>query len=137
MSPVPHRRLASLTAAAVAVAVTAGCASAGHRADAASDVAVAMLTEVADGDGAGACARLAPDTAETVAEDEPCEKAILDKSLPRPGRVIDADVYGQWAQVRLDDDTIFLAAFPGGWRVVAAGCTPRANRPYQCAVEGG
>ena len=130
-------RLISLTTVAVAVALTAGCASAGHRADAATDVAVALLTEVADGDGTGACARLAPDTAETVAEDEPCEKAILDKDLPKPGQVVGAHVYGQWAQVRLDDDTVFLAVFPGGWRVVAAGCAPRSNRPYQCSVEGG
>nr|WP_296065694.1 hypothetical protein [uncultured Actinoplanes sp.] len=132
-----HRRFALLTSAAVAVAMTAGCASAGHRADAATDVALAMLTEVANGDGADACARLAPDTAETVAEDDPCEQAILDKKLPGPGKVVGSDVYGQWARVRLDDDTVFLAAFPGGWRVVAAGCTPRSNRPYQCAVEGG
>jgi hypothetical protein len=42
-----------------------------------------------------------------------------------------------WAQVRLDDDTVFLAAFPGGWRVVAAGCRPRGEaEPYDCAVEG-
>jgi hypothetical protein len=133
---VPHRRLTSLTLA-VAVALTAGCASVGNRADAATGVAVALLTDVADGNGPAACARLAPDTAETVAEDEPCEKAILAKDLPKPGKVVGSDVYGQWAQVRLDDDTIFLAVFPGGWRVVAAGCAPRSSRPYQCSVEGG
>jgi hypothetical protein len=45
-------------------------------------------------------------------------------------------VYGQWAQVRLSEDTVFLGAFPGGWRVVAAGCTPRDNRPYDCTLQG-
>ena len=34
-------------------------------------------------------------------------------------------------------DTVFLATFPGGWRVVAAGCTPRGDRPYDCTVAGG
>ena len=38
-------------------------------------------------------------------------------------------MYGQWAQVRLSGDTVFLAVFPGGWRVVAAGCTPRGSVP--------
>ena len=34
-------------------------------------------------------------------------------------------------------DTVFLAVFPGGWRVVAAGCTPHGDRPYDCVVQGG
>ncbi len=128
-----HRIVALLSVLPLALA---GCSSVGDREDAASTVAVRLLDAVAAGDGQAACALLAPDTAETVAEDEPCAEAILDQSLPRPGTVAAADVYGQWAQVRLDVDTIFLAAFPGGWRVVAAGCTPRPERPYQCSVEG-
>jgi len=129
---VPLSRLAALPAA---ILVLAGCASVGHREDAAAAVAMRLLNAVAAGDGEAACAILAPDTAESVAEEEPCAEAILDAKLPRPGTVVGADVYGQWAQVRLDDDTVFLAAFPGGWRVVAAGCTPRADQPYRCAVE--
>jgi len=27
--------------------------------------------------------------------------------------------------------------FPGGWRVVAAGCQSRGERPYDCVVDGG
>jgi hypothetical protein len=134
LAPVRHFRLVACLSV-VAVAVT-GCSSVGDRERAASAAALRLLDAVAAGDGEAACALLAPDTAETVAEDEPCAEAILDQSLPRPGTVVGADVYGQWAQVRLDDDTVFLAAFDGGWRVVAAGCTPRANRPYQCSVEG-
>ena len=116
---------------------TAGCATVGDQERAAADVAVRLLTAVDAGDGAAACATLAPDTVEKVAEDQPCPEAILDKDLPRPGTVVETSVYGQWAQVKLDDDTIFLGAFPGGWRVVAAGCTPRASRPYDCSVQGG
>lgn len=130
---VPSSRPAALLAAVVFG--VAGCGSVGDREATASDVAVRLLSAVAAGDGEAACATLAPDTAESVAEEEPCAEAILDSSLPRPGTVLGADVYGQWAQVRLDDDTVFLAAFPGGWRVVAAGCTPRTNKPYKCSVE--
>jgi hypothetical protein len=50
--------------------------------------------------------------------------------------VIGSGVYGQWAQVRLTGDVVFLAAFPGGWRVVAAGCSPQGNRPYDCTLQG-
>jgi len=118
------------------VLVAAGCSSVGDRQEAAADVAVRLLTAVEADDGEAACAILAPDTLKSVAEDEPCPQAILDQDLPRPGTVVETSVYGQWAQVKLDDDTVFLGAFPGGWRVVAAGCTPQGSRPYQCAVEG-
>jgi hypothetical protein len=134
LTAVRHQRL--VTCLSVTVLAVTGCSSVGDQEEAASAAALRLLDAVAAGDGEAACALLAPDTAETVAEDAPCAEAILDQDLPRPGTVTGADVYGQWAQVRLDDDTVFLAAFPGGWRVVAAGCTPRENRPYQCSVEG-
>jgi hypothetical protein len=134
LTAVRHQRL--VTCLSVTVLAVTGCSSVGDREEAASAAALRLLDTVAAGDGEAACALLAPDTAETVAEDAPCAEAILDQELPRPGTVTGADVYGQWAQVRLDVDTVFLAAFPGGWRVVAAGCTPRENRPYQCSVEG-
>jgi hypothetical protein len=116
-----------------------GCASAGDRGDAAADVATRLLTAVAAGDGASACATLAPETLAELEQsaDKSCAEAIGDEDLPEPGSVAGADVYGQWAQVRLTGDTVFLAAFPGGWRVVAAGCTPQdGGRPYKCVVEG-
>jgi hypothetical protein len=117
----------------------AGCASVGDRGEAADAVAIKLLTAVGDQDGAAACAVLAPDTAAEVVQsgDKPCAEAILDEDLPAPGAVTGTDVFGQWAQVRLAGDTVFLAAFPGGWRVVAAGCTPRAERPYDCVLQGG
>ncbi|MET8040642.1 hypothetical protein ABZU25_07220 [Micromonospora sp. NPDC005215] len=48
-----------------------------------------------------------------------------------------SEVYGQQAQVRLDGDTVLLAVFPGGWRVVAAGCTDRGDKPYDWVLQGG
>jgi hypothetical protein len=118
--------------------VLAGCATVGDRGRAAGDVTVRFLTAVAGQDGATACALLAPDTADEVAGagDKPCAQAVLEEDLPAAGEVTGTDVYGQWAQVRLTGDTVFLAVFPEGWRVVAAGCTARPERPYDCVLKG-
>src|SRR4051794_33629757 len=76
-----------------AILALAGCASAGHRAEAAADVAVRLLTAVQNQDGGGACALLAPETLKQVAEEVPCAKAILDTNLPEPAGVRGTDVY--------------------------------------------
>jgi hypothetical protein len=121
-----------------AVVVLAGCGPAGDRAQAASAVATRLLAAAADRDGAAACAVLAPETTAELEESagEPCPEAILGEDLPAPGPVARTAVYGQWAQVRLATDTVFLGVFPGGWRVVAAGCSPRGDRPYDCTLQG-
>ena len=121
---------------AAAAGLLAGCASVDGRAQAADAVAERLFAAIDAGDGGAACALLAPETERSVAEDQPCAEAILDEDLPAPGQVTGTEVYGQQAQVKLTGDTVFLAVFPGGWRVVAAGCTPRGGgRPYDCEVE--
>ena len=128
------------TAVALSVVVAlSGCADVADRRTTAGDAATKLLTAVAGKDGATACAVLAPDTAAEVEQSagKPCDQAILDEDLPAPATVNGTDVYGQWAQVRLSDDTMFLAVFPGGWRVVAAGCESRTSRPYDCTLQGG
>jgi hypothetical protein len=138
LRPVRDRRIAAVVVP-LALTVLAGCAAAGDRGPAAADVASRMLTAVDGKDGASACSLLAPDTASEVAQSggKSCPQAILDENLPKPGAVTATAVYGQWAQVRIGDDTVFLAAFPGGWRVVAAGCKSQGPRPYNCDVHGG
>ncbi|AEV84796.1 hypothetical protein ACWT_3773 [Actinoplanes sp. SE50] len=120
------------------VLLLAGCGAAGGREDAAAAVASGLLTAVAGRDGAAACASLAPRTRAELEKSAgtSCPEAILDEHLPAPGRVISAAVFGQQAQVRLADDTIFLGVFPGGWRVLAAGCKPRGDQPYDCTLQG-
>jgi len=124
--------------AILAVLALAGCGGPGGREDAAAAVAVRLLEAVNQRDGAAACALLAPETLADLEKsaDQPCDEAVLDEDLPAPGQVTNTNVYGQWAQVRLDDDTVFLAVFRGGWRVVAAGCQPRGDRPYDCTLQG-
>jgi hypothetical protein len=122
--------------AGLALSVLAGCSDNG-RAAAADDVATRMLRAASGSDGTTACELLAPRTAAEVADSQSCPDAIVQEHLPAPGRMRSTEVFGQWAQVRMDGDTVFLAVFPGGWRVVAAGCTPRrSDEPYDCAVQG-
>jgi hypothetical protein len=130
------RRLISIM---LALGCLAGCSAGGDRASGADAAATGLFQAIAARDGHAACALLAPDTAAEVAQsgNKPCTDAILDEDLPSPGAVTGTDVYGQWAQVRLTGDTVFVAAFTGGWRVVAAGCKPRAERPFDCSVQGG
>jgi hypothetical protein len=115
-----------------------GCGQVRDRADAASAVAVGLQRAIAGKDGTRACALLAPATAAEVADSagSPCATAILDEDLPAPGTATRSRVYGQRAQVQLTDDTVFLAVFPGGWRVVAAGCTDQGEQPYDCKLQG-
>lgn len=125
--------------AALAMTAVAGCGAVDGRGAAAAGVAARMLGAVVARDGSAACALLAPGTLADLEQsaDRPCAQAILAEDLPEPGAVVSTEVYGQRAQVRLDGDTVFLAVLPDGWRVVAAGCTVRDDRPYDCVVRGG
>jgi hypothetical protein len=90
-------------------------------------------------DGAAVCRQLAPQTRAEVAQSgkKPCPQAVLDEDLPAAAAVRATQVWGRSAQVRTRDDTLFLAEFPVGWRVVAAGCRPQGEMPYDCQVKGG
>lgn len=117
----------------------AGCGSGADRESTAAATATAFARAVADRDGRAACDLLAPPAAEavTASGDAGCAEAILSEPLPAPSPVSSSRVYGQRALVQLGEDAVFLGMFPGGWRVVAAGCTPpeRDGRPYRCAVS--
>jgi hypothetical protein len=133
----PVKRVLIMYAAVAALAV-GGCAAPHDRQVAAAAIAQRMLQAVQGKDGARACHLLAPATLADLEKSagKPCAEAILDEKLPAPAGDPAAQVYGQWAQVRYRDDALFLAVFPGGWRIVAAGCTPRGERPYDCTLQG-
>jgi hypothetical protein len=146
-----HHRVAALSAV-VALATVSACAS--GEADRAVDVAAEFHAAVASHRGAGACALLAPETRSELVQSaqRSCDRAVLAESIPDVGQVADSKMFGGKAQVRFAGtrvgrpraadrtaiaDTVFLAEFPGGWKVVAAACTPRDRLPYDCQVEGG
>ncbi|RRS01575.1 hypothetical protein [Glycomyces terrestris] len=123
-----------IAALAVCCGALAACGS--QRADDASAAAEAFLTALADGDAAAVCAALAPETAQALAssEDQTCEQAVAALDLPT-GTVGETDVWGDRAQVRTGTDVLFLAELDEGWKVVAAGCEPQGERPYECEVS--
>lgn len=123
--------------AGTAVAVLAGCGSVGHRSADAAGAARGFYGALARGDGDTACALLAPGTREEVMRNGPCPQALRDAGVPaEAGRVRKVEVYGDQAQVVSEGDTAFLTLVAGRWRIVAAGCTPRGERPYRCVVDG-
>ena len=123
-------RMPLLLAAAL---VLTGCGSAS---DGARDTALGFYDQLGR-EPARACELLAPGTIEELeSTDGPCEQSLPESDLPAAARARHVDVFGKRAMVELDADVMFLAHFDDGWRVVAAGCTPRPERPYDCSVKG-
>lgn len=117
-----------------ALVLLAGCSS-DVAAQGAAEAAVAFVRA----EPSQACQLLAPDTAEATAEqaDGDCAKALADVNVPAASPVRGVEVAGESAQVRLDGQVVFLARFPDGWRVTAAGCVrddPDPAVPYECEV---
>ncbi len=123
--------------AVLAAIAVGGCASP-HRPEVAG-TAVAFARAVSAGSTAEACRMLAPATREELEKstDQPCEQGLAGAGLKASGSVHGIQVWGSQAQVRIGRDVSFLAEFPAGWLVTAAGCRPRrANEPYDCLVQG-
>jgi uncharacterized protein YceK len=129
------QRLVRRATLLITMLLLAGCSSVEQRSGAAEETARRFLQAAANGDGHAACGALAPATEAEI--DAPCAEGIVDEALTAPSDQAETQVYGQRALVRFADDTVFLAVFPDGWRVVAAGCEPRGERPYDCTVQGG
>ncbi|MGW7432399.1 hypothetical protein ACWGIN_22965 [Streptomyces sp. NPDC054861] len=118
--------------------VLAGCSVPQDRADTVAATAERFSARAAARDMSAACALLAPTVREELAgtPGPTCAAGLTEAGLPFAGSVRSTAVYGRHAQVTLDGDTYFLALSTEGWRVVAAGCTPRTDRPYDCEVKG-
>jgi hypothetical protein len=65
-----------------------------------------------------------------------CADELLQLVIPGASEVTESKAYGSNAQVQMDQDTVFLTRSGDTWKVIAAGCTPQGERPYDCEVEG-
>lgn len=117
------------------VLVTGGCIPAGESAvQAAAD---SFQVALGAGDDNAACGWLSEEARGNLesASGKPCARALSGLGLPT-GSVRSVEVWGGNAQARLDAGVFFLAEFKAGWRITAAGCQPRQDKPYDCDVEG-
>jgi hypothetical protein len=126
----------AVTTALVGCAMT-GCG--GVSEDDVEGVATDFYSALADGNGQAACELLAPATRSELEKSagKPCPQAIVDEQLPNPSASQDVAVFDTAGEVRFDTETTFLSEFPDGWKVVAAGCTPKPEHPYDCVLTGG
>ena len=125
-----HRVLAIL---GVGAALLTGCASS-HEPEVER---VATTFEDASTDPDARCDLLIPATraAFEKSESAPCVEAIEDLRL-EGGSVESVEIWGGNAQVKLTGDTVFLSETSAGWRITSAACTPQAEAPYDCEVDG-
>lgn len=116
-----------------------GCAGQGRGEGENAENAAVEFSRSIDAQTDVACGLLAPQTLSELEDaDGACAGALPDELRSASGPVESVEVYGKDAIVRLASDTIFLARFPQGWRVTAAGCSrQQAGHPYDCKVKGG
>ncbi len=129
--------LTSVTVLGLAATTLAGCAPAqdeGVRA-----VAARFYAAYAERDGAAMCAQLAPRTKSELEQSagRPCEEAVLEEDVPEADEPAKVQVFGTQAEISWRGETTFLARFEGGWKVMAAACTPQRAKPYDCTISGG
>src|SRR3954463_137798 len=128
-----HRFLGVAAAASAAALLLSGCG------DLSSDevTRTARTFAAAGDDTAARCSLLAEQTVTALVADEgtTCEDALQDVPLGS-GDVVSVEVWGEEAQAKLGDDTLFLTRTVEGWRIAAAACRPQGpEEPYQCQVE--
>lgn len=123
--------------AAVLLAGLSGCSQ--PDAPAVDSVAREFRSTAADGDTARACSLLAPGTRAELEQSagRPCPQALGPEVRPAAGRVRGTQVFGTMAKVAFEHDTVFLAEYRGGWKVLAAACTRVPGHPYDCHLQGG
>jgi hypothetical protein len=138
-----RRRYGPAAGALVALATASGCDTLSARSDEVTAEVIRFERALVAGQSGRLCAALAPATKEELEQSaksgcvQAIGQAIQEQELPAAGAVRGVDVYGDQARVLLEQDTVFLAHFSTGWKLTAAGCRPRPQRPYQCEIKGG
>ena len=120
------------------MSVVTACSTLGPSDNAAGEVAVRFHQAVATGNGSVACSVLAPETVDELEQTtgSACDQAVLDQDLPDAQSAQVSQAFGHGAQVLMDGDVVFLALFDGQWKITAAGCRSRGDRPYDCDLKG-
>jgi hypothetical protein len=128
------RTAVALALIALVPSVLAACSAGSTGAEAA---ARDFVDATVAGDARTGCALLAPATRDTLEHQRggPCEAELGRLTLPG-GSVVRVEEWADRAQVRTTADTLFMTRTAAGWRVAAAGCSPRGEAPYVCTVEG-
>lgn len=125
----------------VLLSMSLGCgASAGSAGPGGAQATAQGFTQaVSDGNHAQACSLLAPDTKAQLEQGagKPCRVALAEENLAAADAFENIATFGTMAQVRFAGDTVFVTRFPRGWKVLAAGCSPVPEKPYDCRLQGG
>lgn len=124
----------AVAAASLLVCTASGC---GSIQTSAKQVANQFHEAVGAEDWSTACNLLAPQTRGELEQSsgEQCSRALEQEHLPAAGAITAFSGFGTMAQVSFEEDTVFVAEFLRGWKVMAAGCTPVTGRPYDCRVK--
>lgn len=136
--PTARSAAASGVLSGLVVSLLTGCGAPAVRVDGARDTVRVFEGALAARDYSAACDVLAPETRAQLQQDEEqaCAQALASQELPVSAAVGTPEVYGRQALVRTGGETLFLSQFRSGWRVVAAGCSAQAGKPYECRVKG-
>ena len=124
----------------LSVMLAASCSGRADERPRAERAAADFYNAIAQQDGTTACVLLAPETKQEVekAAKQPCEQAITDEDLPADLGIVSAtEINGNEAIVTAVGDTVFVSDFYGQWKIVAAGCSPQGDLPYDCELKGG
>jgi hypothetical protein len=129
--------LGRIGAGLVLVLVTSGCGVPGTSGGVA--VGKRFTAAVSASEWDRACSLLAPETTAELEKSagKGCPAALAEESPPEPGPLVGWSAFGTMTQLRFEEDTMFVARFRSGWRVVALECAPVPGHPYDCGIEGG
>ncbi|SDZ56281.1 hypothetical protein [Herbiconiux ginsengi] len=132
------RGVVLLTSLVGSALVLSGCASLAPDGAAAQRVTETFLTAIADGDGATACQQLNDSARETVENetDAGCAEGVLALNIETEAPASSGEVYSRAAFVETGETAVFLTPGDDGWLIRAAGCTPMAEGPFDCLLDG-